>query len=458
MDAKFKVGMAALLAAGSIVPALVQAQVEPDLQPVLNATVRVQTKPAGRNATGWVIQEADPVNRAGAAVVVTSLNVVEPKQQITVDGKAAIVLASDTDRNLVFLEVKDIAAKALPLTHVAPKPGQSIWASGFNRPADDAQSAAAPVSTIKRGSFSREYRGLISTEARADVDQIEHDAPLIPGFEGGPLIDQCGRVIGLNMKSGGKPVPRSGLVIQSGNTNMNALKGTEIIAFANTQRVQFAANDDDCSKPAAASSPGVTSPVTAPVPATGKGQSIVSWLKENVLIAALGVLGLLAVGFGIFSIARPKGAAGVAEPTPPMTNYRTIQPPTALPDATAESAAPEVVAGGTTRERELRLTGRGPAGEPIDIRLYQSALAAKQVVLGVGDGADEKIPDNREQYKVSRMHAILSVSGDDFVIEDNKSLNHTYVGSSELKPHEPVKLVHGDVVRLADVELKVSIV
>ena len=46
----------------------------------------------------------------------------------------------------------------------------------------------------------------------------------------------------------------------------------------------------------------------------------------------------------------------------------------------------------------------------------------------------------------------------DFVIEDNKSLNHTYVGASELKPHEPVKLVHGDVVRLADVELKVSII
>lgn len=458
MRGKFTLGIALALAAGVSVPALVQAQVEPDLQPVLNATVRIQTSPIKRNATGWVIQEADPVNRAGAAVVVTSLNVVEPKQRITVDGKDATVLASDPDRNLVFLEVKDIAAKALPLTHVAPKPGQSIWASGFNRPADDSQSASAPVSTIKRGSFSREYRGLISTEARADVDQIEHDAPLIPGFEGGPLIDQCGRVIGLNMKSGGSPVARANLVIQSGNTNMNALKGTEIIAFANTQRVQFAANDDDCSKAPTTAAPVATTAATTPVPATGKGQAVVSWLKENVLIAALGVLGLLAVGFGIFSITRPKGAAGGAEPAPPVTNYRTIQPPTALPEAQPETATPEAAQGGTTKERELRLTGRGPAGEPIDIRLYQSALAAKQVVLGVGDGADEKIPDNRDQYKVSRMHAIVAMSGDDFVIEDNKSLNHTYVGASELKPHEPVKLVHGDVVRLADVELKVSII
>ncbi|MEA3033190.1 MAG: hypothetical protein QOH86_1206, partial [Sphingomonadales bacterium] len=108
-------------------------------------------------------------------------------------------------------------------------------------------------------------------------------------------------------------------------------------------------------------------------------------------------------------------------------------------------------------EATLRLTGRGPDGEPIDLSFRSTALQKGGAMLGVGSNADVKIPDNRTQYRVSRLHARIAFDGRHFTIEDNKSMNKTFVGDKALEAHSPTVLVNGDRVRLADVDLAVSI-
>ena len=172
---------------------MVQAKGEADLVPVVNATVRIEAVSTGRTGTGWVISAADHVNRAGAAVIVTSLNVVKGSSVIKVSEPAsdekrkATILDTDTDRNLAFLEVKDIAASPIPLARQVPGLGRTVHAAGYNRPADASEVATAATASTKNGSIAREYRGPISLDARAEVNQLELDATLIPG--GGGIFD-----------------------------------------------------------------------------------------------------------------------------------------------------------------------------------------------------------------------------------------------------------------------------
>lgn len=465
---------AALLAPCLAMPVQVAAQDEEAVfDGAINSTVRVRSLPTGRSGTGWVIAAADEVNRAGAAVIVTSLNTVEGSSAVIVRepnanvDRDATILAVDTDRNLVLLEVKDISAKQIALTRTTPKVGRSVWATGYSLPADRAEGWRLAVNaTIKGGRLGREYRGPISVEARADTNQVEHDAALVPGYEGGPLLDKCGRVVGVNMKSGGDIGPRSRLRIQPTAAIMNALRADEVIAFAKSSQVEpEVLEGENCSGAAAANAPAAAASAT-PLPSgqASGGGGLASLFKSPMLLGLLVILGLAIAAFGFFFLKRkPEETEPAPEPKPqPKPQTGTSAKPAA---ATAAAAAP--AAGGTTiaerpkgttREATLRLSGRGPEGEAINIEFAAGLLKAKPVTLGVGANADSKIPDNRTEYKVSRMHAKIGSDGTSFTIEDNKSLNGTKLNGKLLEPHKVEAIVNGDVISLADIELKVSIV
>ncbi len=463
--------VAATAAALLVVPShSVFAQDEPSFDAVIDATVRVQAKSTGKNGTGWVVEGSNARDRAGAAVIVTSLNLVENSSSIVVrepkTGEAhdATILGVDRDRNLAFLEVKDIVAEPIALSLTAPKPGQSVWGTGYNDAADQAEGndRLAANATIKGGRLGREYRGPISTEARADMNQIEHDAPMFRGFEGGPLVNRCGEAIGINMKSGMTKLPRAEMVIVPGATNINALKADEIIAAAKTLQVSFKPATGECGT-ASAAAPAAAAPVTpAPSPdGPAQGESstdAAGWLSANLPLVGLLLLGLVVAGFGLYLMTRKRPTESYQ---PPVSV--ALDPPVSrqVIDTTVEPEGSTTLVGGTAaptiRELELRLNGRGPSGEPIDLRFAASELKAKAVTLGVGSNADTRIPDNRSDHKVSRLHAILAFDGTSFTVEDNKSLNGTKVSGSKLEPHQSQTLVHGDTLTVADIDLKISI-
>lgn len=470
-------GWAALAAATALAslapPAGAQGQGQgPDLDPVIAATVRIDAVPSvgpPRRGTGWVIQGVDVQNRAGAAVIATSYNIVEKSTiQVREPGSSerydAILLGYDTDRNIAFLEVKDIRARPLVLTRTTPKPGWNVWATGYNKASDETEgpNRLAVNATVAGGRLGRTLRGPISQESRAAVGQIEHDATLLPGFEGGPLVDGCGRVVGLNMKSGAAVVRRADLLIRPSAVVMNALKSDEVITAARAKGVEIEPKDGEGCGSAGGSPPVPPVPPKEPVEKEPDGalDRLTSAFDSgsSLLLALAALLGIVALGFGIYTLTRrqPSPAGGGWEPTP----AGPVPERPASRDAGA--SAPTSVAGappGETKVAEsvLRLTGRGPGGEPIELSFTSTALQKGGAMIGVGANADVKVPDNRPEHKVSRLHARIAHDGRNFTIEDNKSLNKTYVGGKPIESHVPTPLLNGERIKLADVELSVSI-
>jgi hypothetical protein len=477
-----RTGIAAVLALTTLAltggAAIAQEQ-EAVFDPVVTATVRIDALGTGRHGTGWVIEGVDTQNRAGAAVIVTSLNIIEKSSEIRVvePGSTtqyrATILGTDTDRNLAFLEVKDVKARPLTLTRTTPKLGRSVWATGYSKAADEAQGAnlLAPNASLKGGRLSRELRGPVSVESRADVNQVEHDATLLPGFEGGPLVDRCARVIGVNMKSGAKVTRRANLLIEGSAGVMNALRSDEVIKAARDKGVKIDVKDGDNCNDAASPPPGVgatanptgvaggaqNSTTAASPPAGAQPSGFMARLGDTFgsgsspLLILAGLLGLVAIGFGIYALTRRQPAQrGGWEPAPA---------PVADPQPVREASPSRTPTLGETKlaESTLRLTGRGPGGEPIELSFSSGAVQKGGKTIGVGDNADVQVPDSRPDHRVSRVHARIAYDGRQFTIEDNKSLNKTFVGGRAIESHVPTQLVNGDRIRLADVELAVSI-
>ncbi len=440
---------------------------EAAFDPIVDSTVRVRATSAGREGTGWVIAAADPVNRANAAVVVTTLGTIDDSQKITVREPTAdveyeaTVLARDSDRNLAFLEVKDLKGQPILVSSEAPKVGRPVWALGYSREADESEQNMAANASVIRGSLSRELRGLISIEARAPVNQLEYAATLLPGFEGGPLIDRCARLIGMNIKSAGPPSRRQNSRIQPEAKVMNALKSDEIIKAANQYGVKLAPATGACGSSPAPKDPVAgdgaedSNTVASVPPAVARPGLAQNLMRSPIFLVVLGLIGLTAAAFGIYTITRRDPAeADLVPDAGPVRARPSSRSPTEHEGDTV--IAPETPT--TSAERTLRLNGRGPAGEPIELTFGSNELKGKPVMIGVGANADVRLPDNRPEHRVSRLHARLGYDGKNFTIEDNKSLNHTFVGGRKLDTNVATPLVHGDVVRFADIDVTVSIV
>ncbi len=94
---------------------------------------------------------------------------------------------------------------------------------------DDTLRPQTPVKT--RGSIS-------SGRTSKSVDSLLHTAPIAPGNSGGPLVDACGRVVGINS---------FGSIAQGGGAEFYfAVSTRELSAFLGKQGVVFSAANSEC--------------------------------------------------------------------------------------------------------------------------------------------------------------------------------------------------------------------
>jgi len=88
-------------------------------------------------------------------------------------------------------------------------------------------------------------------------------------------------------------------------------------------------------------------------------------------------------------------------------------------------------------------------------------LAGKAIfVLGREDAPSNSFPDidltpfGAEEGGVSRLHARLTRSGDDWSIEDLESTNFTFINRKRVTPKTPTPLADGDEIRLGRIGLR----
>ena len=284
--------------------------------------------------------------------------------------------------------------RPLPLAVTPPAPLLDVVAVGFPGAANAVTAASAP--SYNEGNVGRVVEG---TWGLGRLRIVQHSADINPGNSGGPLIDPCGRVIGVNTGGAGVSVSAT-----PGGPRIDAPSGVFWASFIG----ELATALDSLSVPYAAAT-GTCEAAPAAAPGT-------DWFGTALVAAALAVVALL---FAFASFRRNMALAAV-------------------------------------RVRD-GLSRRVPAArpEPRDA----GAAHARIIRIGRGRQVDVALPAKR----VSRLHAELHItpSGDPnaprYVIRDCNSTNGTRVfrhGRWQRLRTEAVETT--DRVQFADFETTVA--
>ncbi|MBX9863863.1 MAG: trypsin-like peptidase domain-containing protein [Hyphomicrobium sp.] len=162
--------------------------------------------------TGWIVH--------GRRIVVTNNHVVEGGASfhlaMLVDGKPKVIdaklLRRSPDKDLAVLEaVSDLPGEALPLAGYETKATTRVIAIGFPGTADVAlfaDKSTGEMKAVRFGPQDEDFYRPTWTEGVAsrnlsyfrsiDGPALQHSAAINQGNSGGPLIDSCGRVLGVN--------------------------------------------------------------------------------------------------------------------------------------------------------------------------------------------------------------------------------------------------------------------
>jgi hypothetical protein len=436
--------------------------------------------PDGRTTygTGWVIRSADKENRAGATVVATARHVIAGAIKVMVvesgnaigDQKPATVINSQFDQDIAFLEVKDLDKPALLLTRARPDVGDDVAAAGYTSASDRGEEQGrAKSATLKRGGLSKYFRGLIDRNAQAPVDQVEFDAPILAGFSGGPLLNRCGRVVGMAVTDGGHIQIAEGASVAVAQGVATAVATDEIIRAARAASIDVTPVDTACGESIGLQPPPPPPPAPCPAPFTSSDtagkpctpimatgwQKLVHNLKGPIgILIGIAVLALIVLIGMIFWL---MGRRRKPTPSKIFGPSEGIVGPGGPGSNLLDQGYKSKPLGSEVRATSLRLTGRGPDGEPIDLRFTSDQLQASAAMLGVDGDSNARILDNRPKTFVGRKHALLAFDGHHFTVEDNKSTNGTKVGGQKLEPFTKRVLVSGDTLTIADISLRVTV-
>lgn len=110
----------------------------------------------------------------------------------------ARVIAVSSAKDLALIETTgDLRLPALTLAGAGAADGDEVSAVGYPMNVDRAQ--GLDIADLFRPQPPVKSRGFISgARPSRDVDTVLHTAPIARGNSGGPLLDGCGRVIGVN--------------------------------------------------------------------------------------------------------------------------------------------------------------------------------------------------------------------------------------------------------------------
>ena len=327
---------------------------------------------------------------------------------------------SNPDLDVAVLRYRGSTPRA-ELTLAAPDParGSEVFALGYPGPADTASLGGAASSTLTEGILSRApFRAQWGSTGTAGVRVLQHTAAINPGSSGGPLVDACGAVVGINT-SGAPSELRDADGDLIGTTAAQgiffALAASELRSELQRHGVDFSLGEECESEAHAFPSPSLT--------------------------VGLVVAAFVAAGAWLAFRHAPPIASGEPVRQPAGTPAGTAGPP-ATPPPGAEAGRP---ADGRPAPppTTARFTGRSGTAD-----LTVPVPALKGARHGISFGRNPHLVDRvLSDPALSRRHFRVSLAGGRLFVEDLGSTHGTFVNGQRLKPYHARRLDDGDSVR-----------
>jgi Trypsin-like peptidase domain/FHA domain len=352
-------------------------------------------------------------------VVVTNHHVTEENELVvltpgvskSVKLYKATKLWGSQEFDIQFLQVNNLPTAPLPIAMGSIKKGQEIIAIGYPGVADeDLVSHDAVESTLSKGVVGRLLDGSWYKNQR-QFSIIQHNASINKGNSGGPLLDLCGRVVGVNTrKAFSEVIVTKGGAVTSQTEGIFYASGSQILVeLLADNKINFLRANSECSN-------GI-----APV-----NSSSVSYL------AILGlILSLILGGVAIFlSLKKPRIL------TESYTHF------------IKRSSSKNNLSFNKINNGYL-LSGFDSNKRSIQIRLDSRFSIGSEIIIGRDKDTSRIVLDDST---ISRNHAVLKIVHHGVEIRDLGSTNGTYVDSVRVGD-EFVAVGVGQKVLLGKVEL-----
>lgn len=390
--------------------------------------------------------------------------------------RKAELVWSAPELDLAVIRVPGLTRPALTLSSapMTQYPGRAeiVWAIGFPGVVDatlKSDEGAYAQSTVTKGVVAKIAMGSMEGGDDKTRPVVQHSASFNKGNSGGPLLDDCGVVVGVNTfapyaimqigKDAGKDVAH-------GMPNTGVFFSPHIGNFVEAHKANAALK-------------AIRITTTSEACPTGSGETSGGMPVWGYV--GIGVVGLLALAATLLALRKGTTREVVRmvesysayvkrKGRPPSEHSMQPRPVTSPPDisslpasnqpaASAKAAAPKMAppqaaAGG------WKFSGKGSQGQPITLAFAAEAIAAATAKKEGGHiiGRSASLADTAvEDATVSRRHAkIYATENDGLAIEDLKSAYGTKVNGHKLEAFHAVEIKAGDTVMLGGVELSVA--
>ncbi len=326
------------------------------------------------------------------------------------------------DYDLALLRVSGLAVPPLPLATKLPPKGSAVNAIGYPGIADKVLGGEVAVgeSTVTQGIIGRVVVAPWSADGKK-LTILQHSAAVNSGNSGGPLIDLCGRVVGVNTaKAPGQIIGNreKGFKVNQSDGIFFASHSSALLAILKDQGVQYSSTEVECD-------PVRIQSTTYQMPPASSQQD---WSSTIAVVIAL------LVAFGALLVALRKSTVV----TETITQYRARSGG----GKTAVKAPPK---------KPWILRGRDSLGRAVEFVVDARLFSNGALVIGRDSERAHYFVDD---LTLSRRHASLSLSSNRLQLADLGSLNGTSVDGVPIGG-KPVSLHHGQTLTLGKVSLTV---
>lgn len=393
----------------------------------------------------------------------------------------ATVFWTDKELDIAILKVPDIGCEELTLSEAPVEKGSRAFAIGFPTSADASRRSGSGqmgpsekefinlAFSSNRGVIDNANIGLVQfldptvtsgeirktltrkwqPEYNTELEVLDHDVNIGHGNSGGPLFDECGRVIGINTQGLDAQTIKT---LKLADIVKNSSRITELISVLEKQNIAATVTSEPCIIETAAE--GLNWKIWAllgVVAAAAVASLLITMLKKPATESYTQYLGRVS---GMSRINRRPASSGPAWDGGQIVDAAPSQPvsPPVTPPANPQASPPPTATG------VWSLQGNNPeAGKSPSIHFQLTADLFQRygghVTIGRKPGVAHLVIDNTS---ISKAHAIVSLNNGSLTVRDNSSSNGTSLNGTRLAIGQQLTLNPGDQLQLGEVTLSFS--